>query len=76
MNERLREAIKELEYYYDVDKVKPYSVYVWTKGNDEDDFGENVFDIYKNEIVYFNKGHRISEEVMPIIKRIQKELNE
>lgn len=76
MNERLYKAVEELEYYYDVDKVKPYSVYVWTKGNDEDDFGENVFDIYKNEIVYFNKGHRISEEVMPIIKRIQKELNE
>lgn len=76
MNERLYKAVEELEYYYDVDKVKPYSVYVWTKGNDEDDFGENVFDIYKNEIVYFNKGHRISEEVMPIIKRIQEELNE
>lgn len=75
MNERLYKAVEELEYYYDVDKIKPYAVYVWTKGNDEDDFDENAFDIYKNEIVYLDKGHGIPKEVMPIIKRIQEELN-
>lgn len=26
----LRQAVKEIEPYYDVDKIKPYSVYIWT----------------------------------------------
>lgn len=76
MTDKLREAITELELYYDIDKVKSYSIYVWTKGVNDDDFGENVFDIEKNEIIFYNKKHKILKEVMPIIKRIQKELIE
>lgn len=74
--ESIKEAAKGLELYYDIDKIKSYSVYVWTKDEDEYDLGENVFDIMKNEIVFYNKEHKIPEEVMPIIRRIQQELIE
>lgn len=76
----LRQAVKEIEPYYDVDKIKPYSVYIWTKVSEEDYksddyfYGENIFDIMKDEIVFYNKDHVIPEEVMPIIRNIQSKL--
>lgn len=63
----------EIRPYYDIDKVKWYSVYIWTKG---DDWGENVFDIQKDEIVFYVKDHVIIEEAKPIIKKIQIKLQE
>ena len=77
--EELRQVVKEIEPYYDVDKTKSYSVYIWSKPKDEasdnvDDWGENVFDIMEDEIVYYVKDHVIPEEVMPIIKKIQEKL--
>ena len=74
MNEKLRELIKELELYYDIDKVKSWAVFVWTKSDNDYDLGENLFDICKDEIIFYNKEHKIPEEVIPIIKRIQQEL--
>ena len=38
---------KEILPYYSIDKIKSYSVYIWTKGED----GENVFDIEEDEII-------------------------
>lgn len=71
----LRQVVKEIEPYYDVDKVKPYSVYIWTKAkSDHYPFGDNVFDIMKDEIVFYDKNHVIPEEVMPIIRNIQSKL--
>ena len=76
----LRKAVKEIEPYYDVDKIKPYSVYIWTKVSEEDYqsddyfYGENVFDIMKDEIVFYNKNHVIPDEVVPIIQDIQSKL--
>lgn len=68
----LEEITKELLLYYDVDKVKPYSVYIWTKG----EYGENVFDIEADEIVFYVKDHVIIEETKPIIERIQSVLKD
>jgi len=62
----------EIDPYYDIDKIKSYSVYIWTKG----DFGDNVFDIMADEIVYYNKNHKIPKEAMPIIEKIQLKLQE
>lgn len=78
----LYKAVEEIEPYYDVDKVKPYSVYIWTKLSEKDylsgnwSYAENVFDIMKNEIVFYNKDHVIPDEVMPIIRNIQSKLRE
>lgn len=58
--------------YYDIDKVKPYSVYIWTKGEN----GKNVFDICDNAIVFYVKDHKIIEEAQPIIEQIQLKLKE
>lgn len=68
----LAEVAHKIEPYYDVDKVKPYSVYIWTKG----DFGDNVFDIEKDRIVYYDQNHVIPIDVMPIIEEIQAKLRE
>lgn len=72
----LVEIAKELESYYDIDKIKSYSVYIWTKGDGIEDFGENVFDIMENEIVYYVKDHIIIKDAIPIIKKIQSKLKE
>lgn len=74
--EDLRVAAGELDPYYDIDKVKAWSVYVWTKPCNEDEHGKNVFDIEKDEIVFYDKNHIIPEEVMPIIENIQNKLKE
>ena len=80
MNDRYHQLRKELWHfaheqlapYYDIDKVKDYSVYVWTKGDD----GENFFDIYENKIVWYVPDHVIPEEVWPIIREIWYKLEE
>lgn len=67
----------ELIPYYAVDKIKWYSVYVWTKESYLGAYdNENVFDIQKDEIVYYVKDHVITEEAKPIIKKIQIKLQE
>lgn len=66
---------RELLPYYDIDKVKSHSVYVWTKDNGDYE-GENVFDIISNKIIFYIEGHQIPKEAMPIIKRIQFQLGE
>ena len=63
----LRAAVDKLRPYYDIDKVKHNSVYVWTIGDD----GDNVFDIQKDRIVLYDKGHVIPDDVIPIIREIQ-----
>lgn len=78
--EELVEAVEEIRPYYDVDKIKMYSVYIWTKGNKDADtnteehWGKNVFDIEEDEIVFYVKDHKIPEEVMPIIQNIQSKI--
>ena len=73
--EELLEISKELLSYYDIDKVKTYSVYVWSK-EELDDFGENLFDIRANEIVFYSKEHKIIKDALPIIEKIQCKLQE
>ena len=76
----LVQAAKEIEPYYDIDKIKSYSVYIWTKGNEDADsdteeyWGSNVFDIQEDRIVFYVEDHIIPEEVMPIIQNIQSKI--
>ena len=67
--------------YYDVDKIKRYSVYIWTKDNpntdNEDDvYGRNVFDICEDELIFYVEDHVIIEDAKPIIEKIQAKLRE
>lgn len=73
--EELLEISRELLPYYDIDKVKTHSVYVWSK-EELDDFWENLFDIEANEIVFYNKEHKIIKDALPIIEKIQYKLQE
>lgn len=73
----LRMAAKRLEPWFEIDKVKSYAVYVWTK--DEIDYnGENVFDIYKDYLQFYQctKPWEMPNEVWEIIKEIQELLEE
>lgn len=70
--DELVQITKELSPYYDIDKVKSHSVYIWTKGDD----GINVFDITADRIIFYDESHMIPEEVMPIIEKIQNKLKE
>ena len=73
----LVDLANELLPYYDIDKIKDWSVFVWTKDTDKGE-GENVFDINDDDIIYYecfeecNKNHQIIEEAKPIIEEIQK----
>lgn len=78
--EELVQAANEITPYYDIDKIKSYSVYIWTKGNEDADinteeyWGSNVFDIQEDKIVFYVEDHIIPEEVMPIIQNIQSKI--
>lgn len=67
----LHAAVDKLRPYYDIDKVKHNSVCVWTKESDDTVYTENVFDITKNDIIFYNKKHVIPDGAMPIIREIQ-----
>lgn len=68
--ETLREKADKLRPYYDIDKVKAYGVYVWSK-EDENGDQENVFDICDDEIIFWTDDHTIIEEAKPIVDDIQ-----
>lgn len=65
----LVEVSKELLPFYEIDKVKPLSVYVWYKD-------VNVFDIQANNIVYYDYTHKIPEKFNVVISRIQSKIKE
>lgn len=67
--DKLFKIAHEIEPWYDIDKVKDYAIYIWTKG----EFGKNVFDIEANDIVFYT-DHEIIPEALPVIKRIQEQL--
>lgn len=75
--DELVKVANEILPYYDIDKIKPYSVYIWTKyeevGEDND---TNVFDIMEDEIRFYDKQHIIKDEAKPIIEKIQMKLKE
>lgn len=73
--EELVSIVNELRPYYDIDKIKPYSVYVWSKEKD-DDFGSNIFDIEADDITFYDTSHEIIEDALPIIEKIQYKLKE
>lgn len=70
--DELVKICEEIRAYYDIDKIKPDSVYIWTKGEN----GENVFDICEEGIVFYVEGHMITDEVKPIIEKIQLKIKE
>lgn len=72
---KLWDISQKLRPYYDIDKVKSWAVFVCSKA-DEGFFGEDVFDILPNEIIFYNnyKYEDISKEVLPIISEIQNQL--
>lgn len=70
--DELYSVSKEILPYYDIDKIKNYSVYIWNKAEDE---SENIFDIQADRIVFYIE-HQIPDEVQPIIKKIQDKLKE
>ena len=71
----LWELSRKLLPYYDVDKVKDWSVFVYTK-NSEGDYGDNVFDINYDGIYFYDKNHKIIEEAKPIIEKILNKFKE
>ena len=77
-NELYKELIdisNELLDYYDIDKIKYYGVYVWSKET-LDDFGENLFDILSDKVIFYNEQHKITEDAIPVIEKIQSKLKE
>ena len=68
--DELTNVCDEIKVYYNVDKIKSYSVYIYDKI-----YGSNVFDILSNDI-YMYSAHIIIEEAKPIIEKIQNKLRE
>lgn len=69
--DKLFKIAHEIEPWYDIDKVKDYAVYIWTKG----EYGENVFDILADELVFYTQ-HEVISDAVPTILRIQEQLKE
>lgn len=66
----LNKKVDKLRDYYDIDKVKNYSVYVWNKADTLEE-QDNIFDIQADEIIFYTDDHTIIEEAKPIIGEIQ-----
>jgi hypothetical protein len=74
--DELVEICEKIRQYYDIDKIKSYSVYIWTKDSSEDVFdGDNVFDILADRLQFYVE-HEIIDEAKPIIEEIQMKLKE
>lgn len=71
---RLYDLSTKLKRWFDIDKVKPFAVYVWTKGDD----GENVFDIFAEKTQFYTctVPWEMPSEAIEIIKKIQDVLKE
>lgn len=67
--DKLFKIAHEIEPQYDIDKVKDYAVYIWTKG----EYGENVFDILADELIFYTQ-HEVIPEAVPTILHIQEQL--
>lgn len=70
----LYQAVDRIRPYFNVDKTKPYAVYIWSKPETDDDFGKNLFDILEESIYIYEPSFEIPAEVLQIIMDIQKEL--
>ena len=73
--------VDEIRPYYDIGKIKPYSVYIWTKDNpnadnEDDTYGQNEFDICGDELIFYVEDHVIIEDAKPVIEKIQAKLRE
>lgn len=75
MYDDLWKLAHELQPWFDIDKVKPYTVYVWTKGVVD---GENVFDICADKLQFYTctRPWELPNEAMSVIKKIQEKLKE
>ena len=62
--------------WFDVDKVKDYAVYIWTKPGNEPYSDRNVFDVGADEIWYYVDRYVIPKDAWPYIHRIQAKLRE
>ena len=62
--------------WFDVDKVKYYVVYIWTKPGNEPYSDTNVFDVFADEIGYYVDRYVIPKDAWPYIRRIQAKLRE
>ena len=73
IEKELKEVCEPLYEFYDIDKARLSGVYVWTKNDGCD--GVNLFDIYEDEI-YFFEHHTIYKDAIPIVEEIQQKLIE
>ena len=71
--DKLLKIVNEIRPYYNIDKVKRYGVFIWTKEENKNN-ETNVFDIHANELIVYDKEHIIIEEAKPIIEKIQTQL--
>lgn len=71
--DELVKVVDKIRPYYDIDKIKSYAVYIWSKDRE---FGDNVFDIHADKIVIYDEEHSIPIKALPIILEIQNALKE
>ena len=80
MYTELCDLAHELEPWFSIDKVKSYSVCVWTKASDDSDpfDHENVFDIFEDYLQFYTCSQPwvLPNEAIPVIEKIQKKLRE
>ena len=76
--DELKEIAGELKCYYIVNNVKPYAVYVYATASQKSNWpwGDDLFDILPEKIIYHDEEHKILDEAFPIVQKIQAKLCE
>lgn len=71
----LTQVVHELDKWYDIGKVRWYMVDVYTKGHDsKPPYSDSIFDIFEDEIKYYDDVYVMPSEVAPIVFRIQDQM--
>lgn len=72
--DKLYEISQKLRPFYDIDKVKSWGVFCFSKV--EEGFGDDTFDILEDKLIFYNgyKYEDIPKEALPIIKDIQNQI--
>ena len=65
----------ELERWYDIGRVSWYMVEVYSKGHSpESGYDDNIFDIFDDEIAYYDDDISIPSDAMRVVLKVQEQM--
>ena len=75
LRNELIDIADELEKWYDIGRVSWYMVEVYFKGHSpESGYDGNIFDIFDDEIAYYDDSISIPSDAMRVVLKVQEQM--